>query len=132
VRTYHREGRGRLTAGATLALTPGFVLQSASVRAVTHTIGAALAAPTLRITAACLGVGLLAGLISLRTYHASHDHVVATPDFKDDPPLAATSTEDFAAVATRLDDLMLAALLVGLVACAVFVWLSLPRLMADG
>ena len=30
------------------------------------------------------------------------------------------------------DDIMLAALVVGLVACAVFVWLNLPPLMADG
>ena len=131
VRTDPLEGRGWLNAGATPALTPGFLVQTASVRAV-HTISAALAAPPLRITAACLGVGLLAGLISLRTFHASHDRVAPTPEFTDEPPLAATSPDDFAAGATRLDDIMLAALVVGLVACAVFVWLNLPPLMADG
>jgi len=116
-----------------LALPPGFLLhQTSSLRAVTQTIGAALAAPPLRITAAFLGVGLLAGLISVRAYHASHERAVPTSELTRDPRVEVTSPDDLAAGATRLDDLMLAALIVGLAACAVFVWLTLPRLMADG
>jgi hypothetical protein len=79
----------------------------------------------------CLGVGLFAGLISLRAHHAGTHPTLPLPDYTEKVRPAVTAKE-VAPVSTLLDDIMLAALVVGLVACAVFIWVNLPRLMAIG
>jgi hypothetical protein len=100
---------------------------------VTQTIGAVLMAPRfLTAASVCLGIGVLAGLISLRTYHPGSDRMAPPLEPTDRLPAAVRPAEEMADGATRLDDVMLVVLVLGLVACAVFVWLNLGRLMAYG
>ena len=103
-----------------------------SVRAVTQTVGSLLTAHRFLTTASiCLGIGMLAGLISLRAYHPSDDPIAASPQRANRLPIAVCPPEE-ATAATRLDDVMLVVLVVGLGACAAFVWMNLGRLMANG
>ncbi len=85
----------------------------------------------LPMASVCLGLGVLGGLISLR-YHAGSDRMVPPAEPADRLSIAVRPAEEMADGATPLDDVMLVVLVLGLVACAVFVWLNLGRLMANG
>ena len=96
-------------------------------------MGVAVATPRfLTAASVCLGIAMLAGLISLRPYHADDERFAPTRRPTDHVPIAVQPPEDLGTRATLLDDLMLGALIVALAACAVFVWLNLPRFMATG
>jgi hypothetical protein len=79
----------------------------------------------------CLGVVAFAGLISLRTHYPAEE-TPDPPEYGIEEVRPVTRPEDAAPASTRLDDLMLVTLVMGLVACAVFVWLNLPRFVATG
>jgi hypothetical protein len=78
-----------------------------------------------------------AGLMSVSVYRPeagialpepARDLPIAIPP----PAMAIPPAEEAVARVTLFDDLMLGVLIVGLVACAVFVWINLPRFLATG
>lgn len=105
MRSYQRDGRRWAREGAMAAAVAGTSVSVAAARACTASEDIALP-------------------------EAGGNVRIAVPPI--DLPIAIAPAEEIVATASLLDDVMLVLLVVTLVACAAFVWTTLPRFLATG